>query len=307
MQAQPPLKTGSVWKAILGWLLVLVLTFGIMALWLWWTPKDRLPVTEQSSGLSIFLFVFGGFSFVAGIAAYFIVLRTSCFLTDFSKPMWNEMKSRVYLANIFVPLLVMMGIGFMLSVPLTPKLRQFGISESLAQLLPVLGCIGVLQVVLVWFVIWAPLEKRFIWKRLAARGIPEDRLQTGVYLGLSNADKSSMKKLTCVEEDMGMLWFDPGHLTYWGDGEAFTIRHYDLAEVERQVDGASTTALSGTAHVILRVRQPGGRERRLRLHCEGVSTLGGKRVAMNQLAENIAAWRAAAPALPSTPPPLPTV
>lgn len=309
MQAQPPRKSGSVWKAILGWLLVLVMTFGIIGLWLWSeSRKQRLvPESEHGPGFSIFLFAFGILCLVAGVVAYFIVLRTNCFLSDFSRPMWNEMKSRIYLANIFVPLLVMMGIGFMLSVFLTPKLRQHGVSESLAFFIPVMGCLAAMQVVLVWFVIWSPMEKSFIRKRLLARGISETQLQTGMYIGLSNPEKSSMKKFGSVEEDMGMLWFDPGQLTYWGDGEAFTIQHYELVDVERQVDGASTTALSGTAHVILRVRRANGSERRLRLHSEGVSTLGGKRVAMNQLAENIAAWRAAAPPLPTSPPPLPTV
>ena len=67
------------------------------------------------------------------------------------------------------------------------------------------------------------------------------------------------------------------------------------------MDAASTSALSGTAHVILRVRQLDGSERRIRLHCEGILTLGAKRVAMNALAERIQAWRSQ----PMTPPPLP--
>jgi hypothetical protein len=303
MQTQPPLKTGSVWKAILGWLLILATTFGLIGLWLWFeSKKQRVVVEEDGAGFPLFLFAFGFLSVVAGIAAYFIVLRTNCFLSDFRKPMWNEMKSRIYLANVFVPLLVMMGIGFMLSLFLTPRLRESGVSASMAFFLPVMGCIAVMQVVLVWFVLWAPVEKSFIRKRLLARGVSENQLQTGTYIGISNPDKSSMKKFSCVEEDMGMLWLDAWQLIYWGDGESFTIGRDDLLEVQRQVDGASTTALSGTAHVVLRVRQPGGGERRLRLHCEGIGTLGGKRVAMNALAERIAVWRSTSV---TSPPPVP--
>jgi hypothetical protein len=167
-------------------------------------------------------------------------------------------------------------------------------------MLPVLGCIGLMQIVLVWVLIWAPLEKGIIRKRLAAKSITAAQLSTGVFIGLSDPAKSSLKKFTCVEEDMGMLWFDTDQLIYWGDHEQFSVRRGELIEVERSLDAASTSALSGTAHVILRIRQADGGERRIRLHTEGIWTLGGKRTAMNALAERIATWRAR-----SVPPPVP--
>ncbi len=290
MHSSNPRKAGSVWKTALAWLTILAVTFGMLAFWLWPESGRHSDVPAQGPGFSIFLFVIGALSVFTGVAAYFVILATNCFRADFSKPMWNDMKTRIYVANIFVPLMVMMGIGFMLSVFLTPMLRNHGVSESMAQLLPMMGCIGLMQIVLVWFVIWAPLEKSLIEKRLTARGLSAEQMRTGIYVGLSNPDKSSLKKFTCIEEDMGMLWFDPDQLIYWGDAEAFSLQRDDVLEVERQVDAASTTALSGTAHVVLRVKQVTN-DRRIRLHCEGILTMGRKRSAMNQLAERITHWR----------------
>src|SRR5690606_5872173 len=113
--------------------------------------------------------------------------------SDFTRPMWSEMKVRIYLANIFVPLLVMMGMGFMLSSVLTPTLVRMGLSQSMAQLLPVLGCIVLLQIVLVWLVMWGPVESRFIRGRLLVKGISEQQLNAGYYIGLSDTGKSSLK------------------------------------------------------------------------------------------------------------------
>ena len=303
MQSQPVAKPVSLWKVARSWLFLIVMLGGIVGFWVWTKAREASVIEEPEpdKAFQIVMLVLGAFFFVAGFVAYAVVLATNCFVSNFSRPMWNEMRARVYLANVFVPLPVMMGLGFLLSPVVSPMLVAHGISRSLAQFLPVLGCIFLLQVVLVWFVIWAPLEARLIRKRLGARGIPEEQLQSGICIGLSDPGKSSLKKFGCVEEDMGMLWFHANHLSYCGDIEQFEIWRTDLLDVERSMDAASTSALSGTAHVILRVRRPDGRERRIRLHCEGILTLGAKRVAMNALAERINEWRAQVTA----PPPLP--
>ncbi len=302
MQAQSAGRPVSIWKVARSWLILIVSLGAIIGFWVLAQSREAPGVEpEQDNPFQAFLFAAGACLIVAGLVGYWIVLATNCFLSDFSRPIWNEMRGRIYLANIFVPLLVMMGLGFLLSPVLTPMLTAHGVSRSLAYLLPVLGCIFLLQLVLVWFAIWGPLETRLIRKRLAARGISEEQLQSGVPIGLSDPGKSSLKKFTCVEEDMGMLWFHANHLAYSGDNEQFEIWRQDVLDVERSIDAASTSALSGTAHVILRVRQPDGNERRIRLHCEGILTLGAKRVAMNELAERIQAWRSR----PTTPPPVP--
>jgi hypothetical protein len=271
-----------------------------MTFFLW--DSGRQPWDHSAPGLALpaLMFIAGVFFLVLGTASYVIVLYTNGFTFDFSRPVWDQAKVRMYLANIFVPLLFMVGVGLILSVVLTPVLLTLGMSGSLARMLPVLACIGVMQIVLVWVLVWAPLEKRLIRKRLAAKGITEAQLSTGLLIGLSDPAKSSLKKLTCIEEDIGMLWFDAEQLIYWGDTDQFSARRGDLMDVERSLDAASTSALSGTAHVILRVRRPDGGERRIRLHTEGIWTLGGKRRAMNDLAERIATWKSR-----TAPPPVP--
>jgi len=56
------------------------------------------------------------------------------------------------------------------------------------------------------------------------------------------------------------------------------------------MDTKSTTMLSGTAHVILHVRLAGGGARQIRLHNEGVWTMGGKKRASDELAARINEW-----------------
>ena len=288
-----------IWKIAVGWLAVVVPVVAIGA-WFLFNAEKRPSTNEHGTLFAVVMFVLGVFSLIAGIASYIIVLSTHCFMFNFTRPIWNELKVRLYFANIIVPLLGMMGIGFMLSAFLTPTLKRLGLSQSVAQFAPVIGCIVLLQIVLVWFLIWSPLEKRIIRKRLLARGLTESQLDTGIYLGLSDPNKSSLKKISCVEEDIGMLWFDSQQLIYWGDNDGFALHRDNLIDVERKMDGASTSALSGTAHVILHVRQDDGSERHIRLHCEGIGTLGGKRSAMNELSDRIETWRGV-----TTPPPLP--
>jgi len=82
-------------------------------------------------------------------------------------------------------------------------------------------------------------------------------------------------------------------LMYRGDREQFDLTRQQLAQMERKADTRSTTVLGGIAHVILHVRLPDGSLRPIRLHTEGHWTMGGKRRAMDALAEAIAGWQGA--------------
>ena len=66
--------------------------------------------------------------------------------------------------------------------------------------------------------------------------------------------------------------------------------------LERKADAMSVTMLSGTAHNILHVAMPDGSTRQIRLHDEGIWTMGGKRRAADAMAARIQEWH-------STPPP----
>ena len=91
---------------------------------------------------------------------------------------------------------------------------------------------------------------------------------------------------------MGAMWVGPDQIIYWGDGEQFGLAREQIVEIERKADHRSTTMLAGIAHVILHVRLPDGSVRQIRLHVEGLATMGQKRRTMDALAEAINQWYA---------------
>jgi hypothetical protein len=146
------------------------------------------------------------------------------------------------------------------------------------------------QVIFLWVLLWSPLERHIITQRLKALGIARAQLQNATLVGLSNPMRSSFKKFGAVEEDMGALWVGPEQLIYWGDGEQFGLAREQVVEIGRSADAGSTSVLGGISHVILHVRLADGSIRQIRLHTEGIWTMGGKRRAMDALAEAINNW-----------------
>ncbi|MDB6015860.1 MAG: hypothetical protein JWR19_349 [Pedosphaera sp.] len=263
------------------------------AFWIWYNSGRAQPSADAIPAFAhaILMIFLGGFFLVAGVMSYLIVLFTHCLTFNFSRPVWSALKARLFIANIFVPLLAALGVGFLASAVLSPILLQLGLSESTARMAPVLGAVVILQLLQVWILVWSPLETRVIQRRLQALGITPEQLKSGFYLGLSNPARGTFQRFGTIEEDMGMLWFTPAQMVYWGDGEQWAIGRDQLVEVERRADRGSTTMLSGTAHVILHLQLPDGTQRQIRLHTEGVATMGGKRKAMDKLSEQIEAWR----------------
>jgi hypothetical protein len=265
--------------------------------WVWRHRNDAPPLGEEP-GMGFFqaigMILIGGFFLAAGSGCYVTVVFSNCLTFNFSQPVWSGLKPKVFLANIVVPLLFALGVGFVLSAFLTPVLLASGLRSGIAGLLPVLGMVGLLQVIQMWVQIWAPLERRIIQKRLAAQGLSREQLQSAVLVGLSDPRRNSFKKFGCIEEDIGALWLAPEQLVYYGDHERFSITRDQLTEIERRSDAGSVTILSGLAHVILHVKLPDGGERQIRLHIEGVPTLGSKRKVMDELANAIVRWHSSA-------------
>jgi hypothetical protein len=289
-QPASKLKVALIWALLLG---NIVFWIGF---WLWHSQHQPAPPRSEAGPSlfrSIVMLVFGGLFLVAGVGGYLIVIFTNCLTFNFSRPVWSELKVKMYFANIFVPLGVALGVGLALSAFLTPVLLGMGVNDGIAGLLPVLGMVGLLQVAQMWILIWSPLERRVVTRRLAAMGITSAQLQNAVLTGLSNPTRSSFKKFGAVEEDIGALWVGPDQLIYYGDSEQLAFTREQVTQIERKADAGSTTILSGTAHVILHVKQPDGSERQIRLHTEGVSTMGQKRRAMDELADSITNWHTA--------------
>ncbi|MDB6122092.1 MAG: hypothetical protein JWQ71_1085 [Pedosphaera sp.] len=290
-QLNAPRKSSKL-KVFLVWALVVgnIIFWTVFSLW-YFRPEHSEKSEDMSVMGHVLVMTFlGGFFLMAGVAGYLLVIFTTGLTFDFSRPAWEDLKKKIYVANIIVPIIFLLGVGFIVSAFLTPVLNAFGVTGTAGFMLPVMGTFCLSQIVFIWVLIWSPVEKRFIDKRLTALGVTREQLQTGWYIGLSNPDRGTLKRWFAIEEDMGMLWFSPGQMIYWGDNEQFGIGKEQLVKVERKVDAKSTTMLSGTAHVILHAKLPDGSARQIRLHTEGIKTMGGKRKAMDALSDRINAW-----------------
>lgn len=167
---------------------------------------------------------------------------------------------------------------------------SLGLDPQLANMVPLIVVLILFQVMQLWVLVWSPLEKRIIVKRLATMGITPTHLQGATLVGLSNPASGLAKRFGAIEEDMGALWITSQQLMFRGDVEQFDLNRGEVAQIERRGDNRSTTALAGIAHVILHVRQPDGGIREIRLHVEGLWTMGQKKKVMNTLAEAINQW-----------------
>jgi len=279
------------------WLLMvvgIVVTAGLVFWWNRGTAPAEAPTEEPSGAMvhSIFFLFVGGFFLVAGVASYLTIIFTDCFTFDYRRPVWEAVKAKQFVANIVVTVALALGLGFILAAFLGPVLTALGLDAGMANILPVMLMIVVFQVLQLWVLMWSPVEKHIITRRLAAQGVAPAHLQSATLVGLSNPASGLAKRFAAIEEDMGAIWVVPDLLMYRGDREQFDLTREQLVQMERKADNRSTSVLGGIAHVILHVRLPDGSIRPIRLHTEGHWTMGRKRRAMDALAGAIAGWQA---------------
>ena len=87
-------KPVSIWKVARSWVILIVSLGAIVGFFaLVGSPEAPGVEPEQDNGLQAFLFAAGACLIVVGFVGYWIVLATNCFLSDFSRPIWNEMRS----------------------------------------------------------------------------------------------------------------------------------------------------------------------------------------------------------------------
>ncbi len=299
---EPTIKRPSQLRIILTWLLMLGVIVLVVVFAFWWN-HSRLPVEAPAEtparGIlrSIGSLIFGGFFLGLGMVWYLAAIITGCFTFSYQRPVWPAAKVKLYFVNIVVMVLLALGVGFIFAAFLGPVLVMLGLDVGLAHLLPVMLMIVGVQIVSLWVLIWSPLERRIIRKRLKTMGVPREQLHGAELVGLSNPASGFAKRFGMIEEDVGAMWVGPEVLVYRGDGEQFGIGREQLAQMERRADNRSTSVLGGIAHVILHVRLSDGSIRQIRLHTEGHWTMGGKRRAMDALADAIAKWHAQTPYL----------
>src|SRR5215831_801348 len=188
-------KPVSKLRVVLMWAIMLATIFGVATFMIWHNHRDEGP--SRSDGVpdlfrSVFFFIVGGFGLVVGIAAYVITLASDCFTFNFRHPIWPAMRGKIFLVNTFVPVIPALGLGFIISAFLSPVLTSAGLTGSLPGILPVIGTVIIFQIVQLWVMVWSPLERRIITKRLQALGITREQLQTSFLIGLSDPNAGYM-------------------------------------------------------------------------------------------------------------------
>ena len=287
-------------KWFLGVVVFLVVTIGCAALGVWMSGGHRdadsaAVAAAPAPILAIVFIVFGIVVAACGLALYALILLTNLFTFDFTKPFFRTFGGKLWVANLLVGLLVQTGFALIMAPTMIAVLRPV-LPESFLWLgaffLPFLFA----QLLFIWLTIWAPLETNVIAKRMAAKGVGPDLLSRGHFIGVSDPAKSSLKKMTLVEEDMGMLWVEPHALLYRGDAIDWDLSREQVLEVQRQADAGSTSSYFGAVHVILRVADPAAPngERRVRLHPEGDWTMTAKARALNGLGDRLLSWKSSA-------------
>jgi len=254
-------------------------------------PKEVVRDAPAIAGLAVLMFIGGIFCFCSGVLLYAVVLLTQCFTFDFQKPFWNAFKKKLYVMHIIVTLLFDLGVAAFVSMIVTPLMILLGLPESVSFFVPVLATLILMQLLFTWISIWQPLEKSTVQKRMAAFGISQDDISRAIPMGISDPAKSSFKKLTMVEEDVGMLWIGNDEILYRGDADSFRFGRQQLIEIERDADAGSMSAYAGNVHIILRFQTPDGAERRVRLHVEGCWTIRQTAKASDSLAEILNRWK----------------
>jgi hypothetical protein len=254
-------------------------------------PEEVVHDAPGIAGLAILMFIGGIFCFCSGVLLYAVILLTQCFTFDFQKPFWNAFKKKLYVMHIIVTLLFDLGIAAFVSMIVTPLMIVLGLPEPVSFFVPVLATLILMQFLFTLISIWQPLEKSTVQKRMAAFGISQADISRGIPMGISDPAKSSFKKLTMVEEDVGMLWIGNDEILYRGDADSFRFGREQLIEIERSVDAGSMSAYGGNVHIILRFQTADETERRVRLHVEGCWTLRQTAKASDSLAETLLRWQ----------------
>jgi hypothetical protein len=182
------------------------------------------------------------------------------------------------------------GVAFMLVPILYPLLLRLSIAPQIAIMAALFVPLIAAQFVMVWINVWGPLEPIVIRRRMRGRGLPDAAVATGRIIGTSDPSRSSVRRLSLVEDDFGVLWIGDDRLVYWGDVDAWEIPHGRVLAVERKANAGSVSAYFGAVHVILHYLDAGGAERAVRLHSEGDWTQTGKARGLDQIAERLVAW-----------------
>jgi hypothetical protein len=289
MSATEASKPRPVAVAIVFLLLTVLPVAGLLATRSFQGPDGDAQVERMHVGMrlvvGVFLSVFGS---IATIGSYCLVLFTTCFTFRFDRPVYSGFKKRLWIANLAVPVVAMIAAtGAVDSVMVAGAfLLGRGAPPWLATIVPALILVNVGTSL---FGVWSSVETRLIDRRLAAQGMTRQQLRTGLHLGISDPTRRDWTKAV-LEDDVGMLWIEPGRLRYRGDVDEFELTPRDVLQVERVVVGSNLSAHLGVRHIVLQLAEG----RRIRLYVEGHWSMASLRRATDRLAERLVRWQTTA-------------
>jgi len=102
------------------------------------------------------------------------------------------------------------------------------------------------------------------------------QLQSAILIGISDPLRSSFKKMTLVEDDIGALWIGWGTVAIGVTPSNLPSRPGNSSNSSAGRRGQHYHA-QRHGHVILHIQLPDGSVRQIRLHTEGHWTLGRNR------------------------------
>src|SRR5690349_7172144 len=228
-------------KRLLGLAALLVVIFGSIWIGIQFSLPHRSPAgaPPPASPLVVLLMMFFGLvSCVLGAALYGLCLLTGGLTFGYDKPVLGALKVRFWFINFFVGFLFQTGLALIVGSGLVAAVGAY-LPPGVGFAICFFGPFILAQFLFVWLTLWGPLERIVIRRRLAAEGISADHLHDGIFIGMSDPTRSSFKKFSLVEDDVGVLWFGPQRLVYRGDSMWWETERGYLEPIERRADAGS--------------------------------------------------------------------
>ena len=290
----PPKKLSPVkWLAGFLFFVAVMVVSGALGIWLSGGPRRPMPPTVAPVNVPVALFVIfaflGGALAFAGAVLYGLMLLTDGFTFGYARPVLTRFKVKQWLGNLVVGMLVHSGLALMMAPALLALLLPV-MPMYVAGMLAFFGPFVLLQLFSTWIQMWPGVMRSITAKRLMYLGVPREALAAGVFIGTSDPAKNSFRKMSLIEEDVGVLWLNPAGLSYRGDTTAWDIPRERVVGIERKADAGSVSAYFGAVAVILVYLDEAGQERRIRLHAQGGWTMTAAARRQNALADRLRMW-----------------
>ncbi len=266
-------------------------------------PEDHVDL-GAAAVISILLVAGGTLALIGGTGGYAIVVATRALTFRFDVPVWKGANSRLSLANFVIPLIWQGGLVCLVMALTMPILLAFGVTVGWGVFISLLIGLVPGQFILSWVDPWAPIQRKIIQNRMAARVLTAPEGSASYFAGLSDADGPPWwNKGRYIEQDVGVLTLEPQQLRYTADqpDRDLLIPANRIQSIVRAPDVKDTVSFVGGRHIILHWEDENGAPQAVRLHaCGGSWTELSVARALDRLADAITTWHAQAITLSET-------